>query len=104
MQLSLARWNDEDGESAGYWLVRELPGFAIERLASGWSVICADDYLRHQGPDSVRVWGEGWQPSYGLFYLIPAGLLGPHPTRSAALLALEGFVNRNPVSALPELL
>lgn len=106
MVLSCARWNDEDGETAGYWLVRQLPGFCIERSRDGWKIFCGDDYIRNQGPDSDRVWGKGWEPSYGLYHLLPDRLLNHYPTRSVALFELESFVNSlgpPPASPLLEL-
>lgn len=106
MELTVARWDDEDGECAGYWLVRQLPGFCIERDSKGWKIFCGDNYIRHQGQDSDRVWGKDWEPSYSLYHLLPACLTEHFPTRSAALFALEGFVNSlgpAPTSPLGEL-
>lgn len=94
MQLSLARWEDDHGDSAGYWIIRQLPGFVIERGAQGWKIFCGDDYIRHQWVDASRVWGEDWEPAYGLFAATPQKVLGPHPTRAAALASLEAHLSK----------
>lgn len=94
MELSLARWDDEDGETAGYWLIRQLPGFALEHFDNGWFTTCADDYIRGQGPSSDRVWGKDWIPSFRLYTSIPGKDLGPHKTRSEALHAIEKHVSQ----------
>lgn len=94
MQLSLSRWNDEDGETAGYWLIRQLPGFCVERSSEGWKIFCGDNYIRRQGPASDRIWGEEWEPSYALYATVPQQVLGPHRTRAAALARLERHLAR----------
>ena len=104
MELSLARWDDEDGETAGYWLIRQLPGFVIEHFDSGWITTCSDDYIRGQGPSSDRVWGENWVPCYGLYTAIPAKDLGPHNTRGEALHAIEQHVGKPTAPVIAEMI
>lgn len=110
MKLSLARWDDLAGHSAGNWLIRELPGFKLVRESTGWRVDCFPSStsslassLGELGPLAVwmRVgimqtpcdtWGVDWSPEYALFASLPCGVVGPHPTRAAALFALESHL------------
>lgn len=94
MQLSLARWDNEYGESAGYWLVRELPGFVLEFCFSEWHVsipypdgsALAGTYLE-SSPNSV--WGSGWAADQDLISSLSDVMNKSFPTRFAAFAALE---------------
>lgn len=110
MRFSLARWEDEHGDSAGYWLVRGLPGFFLERdLDGSWQLQCFT--LPAESPFAGSVmqapcdtWGVDWSPEYDLFAALPRGVVGPHSTRASALFALESYLSPAPVSAVGDLL
>lgn len=94
MQLSLARWDNEYGESSGYWLVRELPGFVLEFALDEWHVTVpypdgsalAGTYLE-SSPE--RVWGPGWSVDLDLVRSLTDVMNAIFPTRFAAFAALE---------------
>lgn len=98
MKLSLSRWEDEHGDSAGYWLVRELPGFFLERSLEGsWQVQCLDFPVDAPLAGTVMqapcdLWGVDWSPRTDLYLTLPDGLVGPFPSRVSALFALENHL------------
>lgn len=103
MKLSLARW-DYSGSSAGFWMVRELPGTVIYSTQRGrWVIYCGLDLFNGFGKDAERVWGRDFKHKTRP---LPNPLLegGIYPTRSAALLALELSFAVAPQPALLELL
>ena len=109
MNLSLARWDDEYGESAGYWLVRELPGFVLEFCLSDWHVTVP--YLDAQQLDGTaledsptKVWGDDWSARVDLLDSLGRVAHQAFPTRFAALSALESSLSSSNPSSLCELL
>lgn len=93
MQLSLKRWDNPAGQTAGYWPIKELPGFMLIRnmCLTGWIIYCGDPYLRH---DACRIpiqpWGANYQPAYDTYAKLPKAMfMRSYPTRGEALLALE---------------
>lgn len=38
--MKLARYEDENGRSAGTWLIKELPGLYVEQTPEGWRLCC----------------------------------------------------------------
>lgn len=110
MGFSLARWEDEHGDSSGYWLVRELPGFFLERSLDGaWQVGCLafPDDAPLAGTVMAApcdIWGVDWSPDSRLFSSLPVSLIGPHSSRASALLALETHLAPAPRPALGALL
>lgn len=107
MKLSLARW-DYKGSSAGWWMVRELPGVAIVCLSGSgyayragaecWQVSSdpdnfGDEFLE----DAWRVWGDDFE-----FTDLSRMEKRLFPSRSSALLALEAAFSEAPAPALSE--
>ena len=104
MKLSLARW-DYQGSSAGFWMVRELPGVVIYSLCGRgrWVVHCGLDLFNGFGRDAERVWGLDFENKARP---LPSPLLegAIYPTRYAALSALESAFSDASGSALSEVL
>lgn len=89
MKLSLARWDDHQGKSVGYWIIREIPGFMLERGYQGeWRVRCGSVEHLSQSNPFTRAWGMNWSPSFELYENLKATGKG-YPTRREVLSALE---------------
>jgi len=111
IKLSLARWESGAEESAGYWLVRQIPGLSIvrgRRAPAHWHIQA--DLSEYQavpwGP--LRAWGTDSPditPAEQLIYTIKPPAEGFH-SRAAALHFLQGAYQQQPetASALSELL
>lgn len=99
MSLSLARWENRNGSSKGYWMVRELPGVCLCRRQFGWVVDTNLALLFDWSePQLRRVWG-GCPEQFDM-----SGFPGDFfATRADALLALELFVSDSPRPALAAL-
>lgn len=104
MKFSLARW-DYQGSSAGFWMVRELPGVVIYSLhgRGRWVIHCGLDLFNGFGRDAERVWGLNFEDKARP---LPNPLLegAIYPTRFAALSALEAAFGGVPRPALCEVL
>lgn len=102
MELTLKRWN-QDGSTSGVWLVRQLPGVTIVWAgAKDWVILCQYRKGGQFAPHS-EAWGEDWELSQETIQLINK-TRGSHPTRKAALLALEAAMDSNPENNLGEIL
>lgn len=93
MRLSLARFNDDQGRSAGWWLVRQLPGTYLQRKEEGWLIeqMSLTFTITNQGRSSqfAHVWGEHWE-----VHSLPGYELMPYyGSRGEALMALETAVS-----------
>lgn len=107
MKLSLARW-EYKGSSAGWWMVRELPGVAVVRApvagyvsSAGdqcWQVTSDPDTFEDFFDDAYELWGYGFK-----FTSLACLKERNFPSRSAALLALEAAFSSSS-SALPGVL
>lgn len=97
MKLTLQRFEYElRNGSAGYWLIKQLPGVAVERQADGWVAYGANDYLKEYGEAPTKAWGENWQFDYSLLSKLD-GILGkPHPTRGELLIKIEAALSQRP--------
>lgn len=106
MKLSLARWPDFRGDSSGFWLVRELPGFLIQSTDGGknWEILCEDDYVRHDGPAATRLWGENWQPQTETYDRLKEVVERNYKTRGEAIMALEIALNPKNTQAISEII
>lgn len=104
MSLSLKRFEDRSGESAGYWLVKQLPGVAIEKSPAGhWAVhMEGPDYYRDYGPSAEKAWGE-FKFDFELLAKLRPVTGKSYSTRGEALMAVEKAVAKTPKS-LPELI
>lgn len=96
MKLSLKRWDSPAGHTAGFWPIKELPGFMLIRNHCGWIIYCGDPYIRL---DACRIpiepWGKSYTPDYETYAKLPeAMLMRPYPTRWEALMALEIEITR----------
>lgn len=116
MQLSLARWEDENGSSAGWWLIREIPGFYLNYVWKSWVVECftpesLETPQAHQGQTPLQkqasaIWGENFTPQTELYKNLPPAInASPGFTRRAeALNALSAALNHNTPSSLSQAL
>lgn len=110
MKLSLARWEDEHGDSAGYWLIREIPGVYLEhKFLGGWEVqiITFPDDVALAGTvmqAPVDTWGYCWEPNTELYDSLPKAVRGPHASRSQALMKLEAHLAEGVESAAASLI
>lgn len=97
--LTLKRFEHASRQgSAGYWLVKELPGVAIEHQSDGWVAYGANDYLKEYGQAPEDAWGENWQFDYSLLRKLD-GILGkPQPTRGQLILKMEAALKQTPGS------
>lgn len=111
MKLSLARW-DYQGCSAGWWMVRELPGVTITLVDTGfsdqaWRIDSEPDLFQETWDGGVQdSWPLAWELWGDDFSFTDISGLPERffPTRSAALLALESAFSDAPGSALCEAL
>lgn len=89
-RVSLARWEDDRGDSTGWWLVRQIPGLAVTCNGTMWQLAAADDLFDHYPQAPRRLWGENFsaRPGWQLLQAHPQ-LRRDFRTRAEALLALE---------------
>lgn len=101
----LARWDDGYGSSAGYWLLRDVPGLVLVYTGSSWQLHAGQELFVEYPAAPERVWGPGFDPRPGgqLLAVTPA-LREAFSTRGAALLALEAVLEEAPRSVLGEAL
>lgn len=89
MRLSLARWDDARGQSAGWWLIREIAGLTLVRDGRQWLLRCVDRLDFNFPTAPMQTWGSQFSARPG------CELLAEHPhlrrrfsTRQQALLAV----------------
>lgn len=106
MKLSMARWDDAVGKSAGWWLIKELPGFMLVRiLGGGWIIHLGPEGYLNRGSDGARqLWGEDWKPRRDIWQQNQDLKHKEYPTRKAALLELEKRVGKPKQNQLADLL
>lgn len=130
MKLTLGRFEDDEWRlSRGMWLIKEIPGFYIEKGGAGWRLLCfardssqwkpqvtqipgpmePRDFNNHDCREAeciLRAWGENFQPNTDLFLSLPPHLQRDKnfKTRRALLDTLENHLAQKPESTLSELL
>lgn len=102
MDISLARWDDRDGDSSGHWLVREVAGLCLVRgelLAGirlgvggrGWQLLALQPLALQLAGErrAARLWGSknNWTEAHRLLDAHPQ-LRATFATRQDALTAL----------------
>lgn len=108
--MRLARFEDSAGSSAGWWLVREMPGTVIYKSEeAGWKIMTSDLLFSEELEKEVAVsiWGEDFEGSVKSL----SGRLTDEQlhtqvfaSRFEALSALERTFTLPPKQALGELL
>lgn len=99
----MARWDDGQGSSQGFWLIRELPGIYLQKKEDRWVVeqMNLTYMIANQGAKGqfAHLWGEHWEVhKLSGFDLMPA-----FKSRGEALLYLEQAVSESPAPAVAEL-
>lgn len=103
MHLSLARREDHQGSSSGYWLIRQLPGFLLSRSYDGeWRIACGSTERLRGERSAKAAWGLLWEPDLSLYAELKSPSRG-YRTRAEALVALEAELAEQP-ETLGELL
>lgn len=104
MKLTLAKW-DHTSRSSGGWIIREIPGLALIHTSyKGWII---NPIIGNENPQQEKVWGKDWEVDIKALKLITDAIKAAnqgHPTRRAALLALEAAIASNPENNLGEML
>lgn len=110
MQLSLARWEDDHGDSAGYWLIREIPGFFLERSLEGkWELKLIRLPVEYPLASTVMqapcdTWGADWESDSQLYDQLPDQVKVAHASRAQVLMKLEAHLGQHQDLALSEAL
>ena len=112
MKLSLARWDDHQGKSIGYWIIREIPGFCLVKVHGRWNISCIGwlehDTLRKQA--TAKAWGENYKARSELYSSLREKLARRagskkdtgFATRREALFALEAELAKKTEAAFSQ--
>lgn len=107
---SLSRWNDVNGRSAGWWLVREVPGLCIYKTHPhlGW---CLQSLAEKEvspvfnlTSEAARVWGAGADLTEANRLLGGVSRTSGFKTREEALQYVEKAIHSPADSILLEVL
>lgn len=104
-RLALGRWDDECGQSAGFWLVKAVPGLALCRHPVGW-IVQADELVYDiYSLSPQRAWGEDFstRPAYQLMDANPE-LDRIFTSRAEAALAVQQALAESEAPALAAVL
>lgn len=100
----MARFDDGQGSSQGFWLIRELPGTYLQKKEDRWIIEQMNRWFMDatQGPhgEFAHLWGERWE----LHEIRGGELTASFKSRGEALMALEKAVSESPEPAIAELL
>lgn len=102
MGLSLKRWPGASS-TKGIWLVKQTPGVLLQQLAGEWYIERISHAANGRRAWTRQGWGERWQLSEQTEAALRQIQL-KHPTRRAALDALEAALAEKPESAIAELI
>lgn len=100
--LKLSRWEDEFGDSEGYWLVDTLPLCVARHVDGRWFFIDPEELLEIEPELSEFV--DKAQVSWPELERRCPSVKGRYRTRAQALMALESELKDEPASALSGLL
>ena len=102
MGLTLKRWPGASS-TKGIWLVKQTPGVVLHKLGEEWYIERVSHAANGRRAWTRQGWGDRWQLSEQTEAALRQTKL-KHPTRRAALLALEAALAEKPESAIAELI
>lgn len=93
-KLSLKRWRGA-GSTRGLWPVKELPGILLQERGGKWYIEWVSHVIERAHNWPTATWGKGWELKEETLGTIQQ--MNPnHPTRRAALIALETALGEKP--------